>query len=383
MQTSLPKSVRDFHFRASPDYELVLFDRLSAREQEAFKGLSTDPDGYGILRPRQPGRLGIKSVSRDLALLFYTLQEPGVLPHYVRQSLGEQCDRAIAQMVLDGILEIDAGGTMVSGPAAHACLCPEESAADREGPMAALSRRALQYAQALDMTEAGLLSARLYDYNRIPASPRWHSLLPDRAAVGKLLDFADGAGTGALERSWTKGSGDEHWISWQAAGSNYDASRPVYKLYVSPAMTNLREAFQAAASVTAQSRAWSLKAGADVYGLLRPDKIVIYLKTFADLQETAERLLRTLSGCPGHGVPFSAELAAGTLLSWGIDPPRDSHSVPWLERQSWRSWVTNRLATALAFARDSPGCGIEPWRFAMERVRLEGVDTRTWTPSRN
>jgi hypothetical protein len=315
-------------------------------------------------------------------LLFYTLQEPGLLPQYVRQSLGEQCDRAIAQMVLDGILEIDAGGAMVSGPAAHDYVCLEETAADREGPMAALSRRALQYGQALDMTEAGSLAARLYDYNRIPASPRWHSVLPDRAAVAKLLDLADGSGTGALERSWIKGGGaaGEPWISWQAPGSNYDTSQPAFKLYVSPATTQLREAFQAAAAVAAQSRASSLKVGADVYGVLRPDKIVIYLKTFTDLQETAERLLRNLAGCPGHGVPFSAELAGGTLFSWGIDPPRDSHSVPWLERQSWRSWVTNRLATALALARDSSDCGIEPWRFAMERVRLEGVDTRTWTP---
>jgi hypothetical protein len=146
-------------------------------------------------------------------------------------------------------------------------------------------------------------------------------------------------------------------------------------------MANLGEAFQAAASAAAQSRAWSLKAGADVYGLLRPDKIVVYFKTFTDLQETAERLLRGLSGCPGHGVPFSAQLAGGTLLTWGIDPPRDGHSVPWLERESWRVWVTNRLATSLVLARHSSDSGIEPWRFAMQRLRLEGVDTQTWTPS--
>jgi hypothetical protein len=24
--------------------------------------------------------------------------------------------------------------------------------------------------------------------------------------------------------------------------------------------------------------------------------------------------------------------------------------------------------------------GVEPWRFALERVRLDGVDTTTWTP---
>jgi hypothetical protein len=381
MQTP-QKSVLDFHFRANPDFELVSFDRLSAPEQDAFRALKNDPDGYGILRPRRAGGLGVKSVSKDLALLFFTLQEPGALPHYARQSLGNQCGQAIAQMVLDGILEIDAGGKMVSGPAAHAYIYQEESSAGREGPIAALSRQALQYAQALNIADAALLSMRLYDYNRLPASPRWRSLFPDRAAVEKLLDLATGKGSGALDRLWTK-AGDDHWISWQASGPDYDSSRPVYKLYVSPAMENFREAFQEAACVASQSRAWSIKVGAQVYGLLRPDKIVVYLKTFADLQEAAAMLLRNLAGCPGHGVPFSAELGGGALLSWGIDPPRDTHSVPWLERQSWRSWITNRLAIALVLAGDSSGSGIEPWRFAMERVRMEGVDTRTWTPPIN
>ncbi len=384
MKTSSTKRVRDFRFRASPDYELVSFDRLSASEQDAFQALGNDPDGYGILRPRQAGPLGVKTASRDLALLFYSLQEPGNLPHYSRQSLGEQCDQAIARMVLDGILEIDAGGRFVHGPAAHDYVCVDQATTEPEGAIAALSRRALQYAQALEIAEASVLSAGLYDYNRIPASPRWHSLLPDRAAVEKFLDNPNGAGTAALNRSWNiVAAADEHWIHWQAAGSNYDSSTPIYKLYVSPAMANLREAFQVAASAAAQSRAWSLKVGADVYGLLRPDKIVIYVKTFTDLQEIAERLLRSLSGCPGQGVPFSAELAERTLLSWGIDPPRDSHTVPWLEHESWRIWVTNRLATALVLARHTGHSEIEPWRFAMERVRLEGVDTRTWTPSRS
>jgi hypothetical protein len=378
--------LRDLRFRANPDYELVLFDRLSATEQETFKALGEDPDSYGILRPRRTGALGVKSVSRDLALLFYTLREPGALPHYARQSLAHEADRLIAQMVLDGILEIDVEGKMVSGPAALPFIDQDEIApAGPEKPIAALSRRAIEYAQALDLTDPGALSMRLYDYNRIPASPRWRSLIPDRAAADRFLDIANGAGTGILEQSWTRNisAPDGHWISWQAPESNYNSSMPVYKLYVSPAMDHLREAFQAAAAVSVRTRAWSIKVGADLYGLLRPDKIVIYLKSSSDVQETAERLLRLLGGCPGQGVPFSAAAGGGYLLSFGIDPPRDRHTVPWLERESWRLWITNRLAAALVLARQSIDSGIEPCRFAFERLRLEGIDTRTWAPSGN
>src|SRR5215472_1276122 len=114
----MTKSLKDFRLRANPEYELVLLDRLSEVEQQALEGLKGDPDCYGILRPRTSGNLTIKAASQDAALLFFTLQNPGPLPRYVEQSLGEECDCAIAQMVLDGILEIEAGAAMLSGPAA-------------------------------------------------------------------------------------------------------------------------------------------------------------------------------------------------------------------------------------------------------------------------
>lgn len=123
------------------------------------------------------------------------------------------------------------------------------------------------------------------------------------------------------------------------------------------------------------------KVGRDVYGLLRPDKIVVYFREFADLQETGASILEKLERCPAHGVPFTAELAGEGLLSWGIDPPMEKHSVPWLERESWRLRICNRLATALLLAKASTRSGISAQRFAMDRLRLEGIDTETWTPT--
>src|ERR1700688_250198 len=107
MASNPVKSLRELRLRANPAYELVLFDRLSPAERQALEGLGRDPDGYGVLRPREDARhLSIKSVSRDTALLWFTLQNAGPLPRYVVETLGKQCDQVIGQMILDGILEI-------------------------------------------------------------------------------------------------------------------------------------------------------------------------------------------------------------------------------------------------------------------------------------
>ena len=51
----------------------------------------------------------------------------------------------------------------------------------------------------------------------------------------------------------------------------------------------------------------------------------------------------------------------------------------WQERESWRLWVTNRLAVALVAARRD-GAAVEPWRYALARAELDGVDVATWAP---
>jgi hypothetical protein len=115
--------------------------------------------------------------------------------------------------------------------------------------------------------------------------------------------------------------------------------------------------------------------------LLRPDKFVVYFSAFESLRTTAERILTGLRGCPAQGVPFSAEITDDGLLSWGFDPPPDKGALAWRERESWRLWITNRLASALVAARKSATTGIEPWQFALDRLRLDQVDTATWAPT--
>ena len=123
----------------------------------------------------------------------------------------------------------------------------------------------------------------------------------------------------------------------------------------------------------------ALKIGGDIYGLLRPDKLVIYFETFEALAHAAQRLSGELANIPAHGVPFTAALGSSELLSWGLDGlGLDARtSLP----MSWRQWVTLRVAAALAVAkRETPIDEDAVGAFVHRRLALDGVDARTWTP---
>jgi hypothetical protein len=374
-------------FRASPAYELVLFDRLPDGERRALADLARDPDFYGLLRPRDQvetaGRTA-KSADRDTALLFLSLREPGPLPAYAVAQLGEAAARVAARFVADGVLEVEHDGAFVSGPAALSLLVRPGTGPRREGRIAALSLGALRCAQALPIDDPRLLSLRLYAYNRIPLTPRWKRLLPDTAAVERHLGIAPGGPhRKSLDRAWQRLPEREGWISWisrAVGGGEGRSDGPTWKLYVSPRPESLvdegAEGFGAILAALTAARAGQFKVGRDAGGLLRADKIVAYFPSFERLAEAADAVVARLAGAPAQGVPFTSEIGGGGLLSWGMDPPRSERA--WSLGESWRAWLTLRLARDLLAARGTTEA--EPWRFALDRLRLEGVDTDTWTP---
>ena len=392
--------------RANPAYELVLFDRLSDGERALLAKLRDEPGFYGVLRPRPvvsdgdgppAGALSVKAVDRDTALLLYTLREPGPLPCYVEEVFGHGAGRAITQLVADGVLEVAQGAAFVSGAAAlHLVIADgtadgnDEGAPRAGGRIAEISRQALRYAEALPIDEALALSSRLYGYNRRPLTPRWKRLLPDAAAVSGFLGIAPGGPAAKLlARRWLRLPPSPAWISWQAldgadrAAARRSAAGPKYKLYVSPEPERLADGgFASIVAALTDLKVPQFKVGADAAGLLRSDKIVAYFSDFESLARAAHDLGEALAGMPAQGVPFTAEIGGSGLLSWGADPPR-GEGLPWEGQSSWRLWLAHRLAGALVAARmggGDGGHGVPPWRFALERLRLEGVDTDTWTP---
>jgi hypothetical protein len=378
------RDIRAATFRANPAYELVLFDRLPAAERAALADLQQDPDLYGLLRPRGPG-LSLKSACRETALLFFTLQTPGTLPTYVSTRLGAAGNEAIARLVLDRILEIESAGTFQSGAEAHRLIYAEHPSAETGGVLARLSLEAVRYGQGLDLADGAQLSARLYFYNRLPASPAWKRRLPSADALAEYLEIHPaGRNRPVLETQWRSrppapdNPGWHHWVSAKPEAAR--AGSQSFKLYVSPRGEHLREAFNATLEVLTELRAPSFKIGRDLHGVLRPDKLVAYFGSRDAVHEAANRLRPRLEGMPAQGVPFTAALDADGLLSWGADPPRDEHLLAW-QGHSWRRWITDRLAVALLSAKAGAPTTLEPWQFALDRLRLEGIETTTWTPA--
>lgn len=382
------KNILDASFKANPEYQLMLYDRLPAYQQENLRDLTKDPDFYGVLVPRNNAAGSAKSVCCNTALLLLTLSEAGPLPKFVRAALGGKCNLAVSELVLDGVLQIERDGTYVCGSDAFDLIYAQRESVEPLGKLALLTRTAIQYAQSLDIDDSGKLSARLYFYNRLPLSTAWKRRFPTQESVVAHLGIQNGKGgqhrLGSRWKMLPATTEFEGWFYWvnqtERADTPESGTKIGYKLYLSPQPDSVRDAFRVLLECVAHSAAHHVKVGNDAAGLLRPDKMVAYFDDFDSLQETAQEVGDRLKSCAAQGVPFTAELGHEGLLSWGIDPPAERGTLSWLERPSWRLWVTNRLAAALLAAKTAPRPGIEPWRFALERLRLANVDTDTWTP---
>lgn len=378
-------ALHEIRFRSSPYVQLKMLDELAVEQRAPFLELQSDPEFYGLFVPRPPLTMNLKSVARQTAELFRMLATPSQLDEALLADSEWAGD--VIDLVLDGILEVESSDGFVSGADALALVsAPGVSepggAIDAGGAVARLSRQALLYAEDLETNDPRTLTMALYLYNRIPASPFWKARFAGREEVLAHVGAGNGTLRALLEREWVFSS-VTGWLSWSLKTAGPRSGDAVtYKLYVSPRPERIREAFEIVVRVLSASGGVHFKLGDSVGGLLRPDKLMLYFTTHGALLETASVLRRELAGCDAHGVPFTAGLDDSGLLSWGIDPPENDRALRWLQRQSWRLWVVERLAAALSIAKNArSAAAVEPWRFALERARRQGIDVETWTPS--
>lgn len=366
--------------RANPGYELVLLDRLSEADRDALDG---EQDLYGVLRPRVGADLHPRAASADTALLFLTLAEAAKLPNYVSARLGASTDRAVARLVLDGVLEIEHNGELLSGARAGDALLAG-SADGGQGRIGELSLAALHYGQELAAlgVDQMQLAARLYRYGRRPITAALAERFSSGAAIESHLGIDSlGRSRALLDADWAQvappAGTRSYWRTWRArwlqeGGGHRDGG---YKLYVSPGLEGLGAALASVAGSLAGARGVrAFKVAEHLDGLCRPDKLVVYFDRIEDLQAGAFRLREELAGTAAHGVPFTAAITSDGLLSWGADPPLLDGAPT-----SWRQWVTGRLAEYLEEGRR--GAEIEPCQFALRRLRLDGIDADSWIPA--
>jgi hypothetical protein len=333
---------------------------------------SVDPATvFGVLIASPGSFLPDKLVDEAGAELFTTLRDPGRAP-------AAAADR-LAGLVLDGVLEVRTARGFVCGPVAYEELLDVECVPAPIDRVSQLSVAALTYAERLPILSVDRLTARMYGYHRVPLSTRWTRAYPDAAAVLELL-----APT-TMTHHWLGpvDTGERvDWLSWirdQDPLATDPAGLP-YKLYVSPHVDALPEALPAAITALTATSAPRFKLGADAAGLLRPDKLVVYLRNVQELRAVAQALTRALAGVRPHGVPFSAELAGDGLLSWGGDPPADAGPLGG-GVESWRLSVCRRLAEHLVAAKRSPLRHVRPMQYAMARLAADGVRLPTFAPT--
>lgn len=364
---------RQARLRSNPSFRLIPFDQLEERERRAFQSLSEEPDFYGLLAPPLASVLPVKSVSRDAALLFLSLREAACVPHLLTSLFGANAEDRLRQLVLDGIFEVEHAGGFVSGAAAFRFFGgrAEDVYTYR---VAQLSSEAVAYAAALDGLSASEIAARLYMFNRAPCTPRLQRQFADGDRL--LAYLLEGTAVAKqLSSRWIREISQDSWLVWR---TEEPMPRHDFKLYVSPTLDSLPQAFRVAVDTFARVRCSQFKVGRTAFGLVRPDKLVAYFHNLDQLREAAELIRASAAGLAAQGVPFTAAIDPAGLVSWGMDPPRFDQVLAWQEHQSWRQWVAERIAVYTLAAKESDAEDIPG--FALHRVSLDGIDTTTWSP---
>ncbi len=384
-----PATVRsdllDRGFRASSAYEVVPFDDLPSHLSSGLEQLrARNPGLEAVLLPGRPG-LSVKVIERAAIELVSGLRSGGRLPNSFADATKGGGSREIARLVLDGVLEVETEAGYLSGAPAVEIVLTDLPEPTRDSRTSALSLDALRYAQELRVKDPATVADRLYRFNRLPASPRWRRMFPTERSIADRLGL-DGE-FGSFELSSVGGPLrtnrlDPTWLHWLSGTRRAGPAGASYKLYVSPRLDGLRQAFNAVVGLFRDSEPpRGFKIGRALPGLLRPDKLVVYFDDEDRLDEAASRLQGELAGIPPQAVPFTVDYTGDGLLSWGVDPPREWQLPGWrYGDSSWRSWLTTRLAAAIVSALHEEANGLPPWRFALARVAVEDVDPDSWMP---
>jgi hypothetical protein len=374
------RDLRDAVFRANPQYQILPI------EQTAFADIPRTLGQYGILCPRTP-TLQTKVICAETAKLFRIRKRAGVLPPYIKKIFNWEINKAIALLVLDGVIEMEDGSIFLSGVDAWSALFEGKLIHRPQGELARISIQALKYAQTLKSHGTKGLSQRIYYYHSKPLMPAWERRVPTPDAVLRYLELGkDFSNSRLLSNRWRQVSLPEAysaWLLWKPVHRvpTVPQQSVFYKLYVSPDPTVVGEVFRATVSVLATADSvLTFKIAKNARGLLRTDKIVVYFPSFEALFEMAASLRSKIDGSLPHGVPFTAECFGNPLLSWGVDPPAELRPFESRERESWRVWISNRLAAAITTGKLARSSSMEPWEFALNRLCLEGIDTNRWVP---
>lgn len=362
-------------FRANPRYTLTPLDRLDPSQLSNAQAYGLDSSAYGVFLPAAGSPLHVRSACADSALLVLSLQSPARIPQYLRRQNPAGWIEEVKKLLLDEVLEVRVGDAYLSGTA---LLVENALLADTppEGGdlLSSLSTRALLHAEKVDILDPSILAGRLYCFNRRPFCPDSHGGLVGPGRVAAFLGLDELEKEASFRRHWRRQPSSPAFSGWQ----NFFPLEPgkrtrvegrwTCKLYISAQWSHMPGILHRFLSnPRSHECATGFKVPCDVFGLLRPDNFVVYLRSKEALRELADSLASSLQGIPVQGVPFSSPLSRDGLLSWGADPPRGSDYGR--AGESWRSWLANQLAANIVQAKGN-AAGVPPRALALERLRL-------------
>lgn len=270
------------------------------------------------------------------------------------------------RLMLDGLLDVEHNGAFVSGPEAAETL-PASSIRSPQWSCERVSHSALQCAARHPTANRRQLARYLYHFASLPVGNARRLAPPSRARLDNIFKQA---GWSTVER--------DGWLIWNRADAR-TLSGPRYKLYVAPTVHDWPDVVRAAAQTIADSAAVTFKVSASAEGCLRSDKCVGYFESYEELASAAARLSPRLGQTRGYPVPFTAALDESGVLSWGLDPTEPA-LVGTIACRSWRTWVSTRLAGALADAKTFARGSTDPVGFALRVAAHHGIDVGRWSP---
>jgi hypothetical protein len=349
--------------RTPPGLWLARRTQIPRIARSLLRTLRSHSDFAGALIPTGQRTAEVTALNRDAARVWTAFARPAS-PASRFPSADARLDPPIAGLVLDGLLELDAGEEFISGIAAFPYLFENTPRAVVPLRLGRLAVRALRHAAHLSNSHAPVIAGHLYRFHALPLDPSSrHSF--------RSLDLSGIAAPSGWKAYPARAS--DAWTYWTREGAREkeDTTRATYKLYVSPAPSHVQETLRITLRAATLGTATVLKTGRGPAGALRPDKMVVYFERHEHMKEAARELTGLLAGTPTHGVPFSATITDDGLLSWGVDPPARGE---WLaDRESWRQSVTRTLARSLAIAGRCTAQPIEPWQFAVARLSVDGT----------
>lgn len=239
------------------------------------------------------------------------------------------------------------------------------------GRLAELTRAAVVRAAALTgrvdvaTSDPATLAALLYRAGgSVPdgrLDPRW---------AGHVVTAAERTARAGLA-GHTRTDG-QHWRSWTA--TDVDPATLVHKIYVSPAVCDLGTTLGVILTHAPLLGVPAWKVGADLAGLHRADKIVLYLASAERADKVAATLALALGSFAAQGVPFTGQVGATGIVSRGRD----------VAGTSWRADVCRQVAEALSASRVELGArarAAEVADDALAGLAGHGLDVRSWHPA--